>query len=194
MGQSSSETLVRTNINRPRHKTGTHISTVCHNYHMTNTSLTVGPWKFKLHFGSDIVDFDVMKFRQTPSVLSTLRFVAGHQIELQQIITKAIKKEYQKAQTDREAFDPEFVDEILPSVTTDQQLLSLVTPLSVNIFETAKNKYHFVGFEFDCTWDEEHGIGITTYQTKLITHGGASTALTEWVARRAAANRSIKSE
>lgn len=149
-------------------------------------SMLLGSWDFKLHFGSDIVDFDVNKFRKKQSVVATLEYVASHQAELQKAVTKAIKKEYQKALADKEAFDPQFVDEILPPVANDQQLLGLVTPVSINVFETAKDSYHFVGFEFECTWDEEHGIGVVTHKLKVVAHGNASTALTEWVARRAA--------
>jgi hypothetical protein len=40
----------------------------------------------------------------------------------------------------------------------------------------------YVGLEFGCTWDEEHGVGVMTHQGRAVKIGGADTAFLAWVA------------
>lgn len=144
----------------------------------------LGNWKFALHFGSDIVDFDANTFRQKPTVQDTLAYLREHQAELHTPLMAAVKAEYQKAWQDRDAFDPDFVDEILPPIHSDNDLARLIQPLTINIFLAEKAGLHFVGFEFTCSWDEEHGLGILMHQNKVARHGGADVALVESRAKK----------
>lgn len=145
--------------------------------------IKLGNWDFNLKFGSEIADFDVEAFKTKPGVKQTLNYISESQERLLPLITHAIREEYEAAWSDRGAFDKDIVDDILPRVDNDEHLLKLVTPLNLNVFEADKDGYSYVGLEFDCTWDDEHGIGILTYKDKIVRHGGAEVSFTEWMAK-----------
>ena len=46
----------------------------------------------------------------------------------------------------------------------------------IHIMKSGKDNFVNVGYEFGCTWDEEHGLGIMTNNDKLIAIGDAETA------------------
>ncbi len=152
----------------------------------SNTPFQLGPWTFKLHFGSDILDFDAASFKETATVKATLAYIAGHQDEITAELLAAIEAEYTKALKDSDAYEPEELAEVLPPIDTPEDLLELVTPGQINIFETMTDGAHYVGFDFDCTWDDEHGLGVLTHLGQVVSHGSADTANLEWMAEEAA--------
>ena len=42
----------------------------------------------------------------------------------------------------------------------------------------------YVGFEFGCTWDDEHGLGILMHGQRAVEIGGADTAFLLWIAEQ----------
>ena len=40
------------------------------------------------------------------------------------------------------------------------------------------------GYEFGCTWDGEHGLGVLMHGKRVVEVGGADTAFTLWIAKR----------
>lgn len=40
----------------------------------------------------------------------------------------------------------------------------------------------YVGYEFRCTWDEEHGMGVMTHKNRVVAIGGADVSILEWIA------------
>ena len=145
-------------------------------------SLSVGDWTFELLIGLDSPKAASL----TAEVQATLDYIAEHQADLRAALLQAAKAEYDKALQDKDAFDPEDLPDILPPIKNDQDLLRLITPRDANVFATAAQGLHFVGFMFACTWDEEHGIGMLTHGGAVLRHGGGDTAVLEWMAEEAA--------
>jgi hypothetical protein len=52
----------------------------------------------------------------------------------------------------------------------------------VNVHQVQKDGIPYVGFEFACTWDEEHGLGVLMHGTRTVEIGGADTAFLLWLA------------
>jgi hypothetical protein len=46
----------------------------------------------------------------------------------------------------------------------------------------SKDGFAYVGYEFGCTWDDEHGLGFMTHKDRIIDFGGADTSFLTWVA------------
>lgn len=46
----------------------------------------------------------------------------------------------------------------------------------------------YIGYEFGCEWEEEHGLGVLMHGTKVIEVGFAETAHTLWIAGKDAEN------
>ena len=50
----------------------------------------------------------------------------------------------------------------------------------------------YVGYEFGCAWEEEHGLGLMMHQGRIVAMGGADTAILEWIAEKDAQKRAEK--
>jgi len=74
--------------------------------------------------------------------------------------------------------------EKMPDVRREADLRSLVCLHTLNIHQIADTGAPYVGYQFHCTWDEEHGLGILMHGTRPVEVGGADTAILLWVARK----------
>jgi hypothetical protein len=74
--------------------------------------------------------------------------------------------------------------ELMPDVLVETDLRRLIGLHTVHIHQISKNGIPYAGFEFGCTWDEEHGLGILMHGTRPVRIGGADTAFLLWIAER----------
>ncbi len=75
---------------------------------------------------------------------------------------------------------------------TDEDMLKRNFGLySVNIHQLVSGGLPYIGFEFGCAWEEEHGPGVMMHGTRLVAIGDADTALHLWVAQNDAEARSV---
>jgi hypothetical protein len=72
----------------------------------------------------------------------------------------------------------------LPPVASADGLLPLISIRFINVHQISKDGEPYVGFEFDCTWDEEHGLGVLMHGTRVVEVGGADTAFLLWIAEQ----------
>lgn len=59
---------------------------------------------------------------------------------------------------------------------------------AVYVHQASRDRAPYVGVEFSCPWDEEHGLGVLLHGTRVVDIGGADTAFLLWIAERDAAN------
>jgi len=82
--------------------------------------------------------------------------------------------------TDRKArFD--FGDDF-PVIRTDQDLRESVGLYAVNIHQLDVGGMPYVGYEFGCEWEDEHGLGVLMHGTRVVDVGFADTAILLWIA------------
>ena len=55
---------------------------------------------------------------------------------------------------------------------------------AVHVHQVTKDGVPYVGFEFGCTWDDEHGLGILMHGQRAVEIGGADTAFLLWIAEQ----------
>lgn len=72
----------------------------------------------------------------------------------------------------------------LPEVSEPGGLRPLIGLSGVHVLTIAHDGSAYLGFEFGCVWDEEHGAGVMTHRGRVIDTGQADIAFTEWVAER----------
>jgi Domain of unknown function (DUF6985) len=75
-------------------------------------------------------------------------------------------------------------EETLPDITDPSGLRALIGLSNVHVLSVVKDGAAYIGFEFGCAWDEEHGAGVMTHQGRVIAVGQADTAFLEWIAGR----------
>ena len=69
-----------------------------------------------------------------------------------------------------------------PVVSDDQDLRENVGLYSVNVHQLAADGLPYVGFEFGCEWEDEHGLGVLMHGTRVVDVGFADTAFLLWIA------------
>jgi len=84
----------------------------------------------------------------------------------------------------RDKYGPYIDSADLPDVRQPADLERLIGLSTVHILRTAYGRAAYVGFEFGCIWDSEHGLGIMTHEDRVIEMGGADASFLEWIAER----------
>ena len=56
--------------------------------------------------------------------------------------------------------------------------------MAVNVHPIQHQGLPYAGFEFGCTWDDEHGLGVLMHGTRVVKIGGADTAILLWLAKQ----------
>ena len=62
----------------------------------------------------------------------------------------------------------------MPGISTPQELSELLE--LQNIYILLSGKTAKIGFEFSCSWDMEHGLGVMTQSGKVVKIGSGETA------------------
>jgi hypothetical protein len=120
---------------------------------------------------------------------NAFRYLLEHQEALRDALVAAIFEEYPVIR--EHLLGDGFVDESeMPALERSEQLKSHIGLSTVHVLGVVKNNAAYVGFEFGCTWDDEHGLGIMTHQGRIVElpHmgigkvSGADLASEDWMA------------
>ncbi len=71
-----------------------------------------------------------------------------------------------------------------PDTDKPDDLKKVMGLTSVLIHPVSHGGMAYVGYEFGCLWDAEHGLGAMMYQDRVVDLGGADIAILEWIAER----------
>ena len=69
-----------------------------------------------------------------------------------------------------------------PVIRTDQDLRESVGLYAVNVHQVNVGGMPYVGYEFGCEWEDEHGLGVLMHGTRVVDVGFADTAILLWIA------------
>ena len=91
--------------------------------------------------------------------------------ELKDSVYKAILEHYQEESEELRLQFGEEYQHLAPPVENIEELKELVTPIGVYIGELEPTE-EAVGLLFECTWEEEHGLGvlINNWKVEQISH------------------------
>jgi hypothetical protein len=95
-----------------------------------------------------------------------LRFLHANQAAIQQKTLGAMLDELPKLAQIHDFIDR---DDTLFPTTTDIWVLRKYLGLSaIHLMENEKEGFAYAGYQFRCTWDQEHGLGIMTHMDRII--------------------------
>ena len=69
-----------------------------------------------------------------------------------------------------------------PFITDENHLREHVGLYAVNIHQLGVDGVPYIGYEFGCDWEEEHGLGVLMHGTRMVEVGFADTAILFWIA------------
>jgi hypothetical protein len=72
----------------------------------------------------------------------------------------------------------------LPEQMTAEELKQHIGIAYIHLHPVEKDGVGYVGVEFGCSWDDEHGLGVMLHRTAVVDIGGADTSILAWIAER----------
>jgi hypothetical protein len=109
--------------------------------------------------------------------ITSFQHLLDHQKTLREAVLRAVFEQYPRWKKCYAGF----VDEqMMPAISDASALTRLIRPGGVHVMANPKNGFTFIGFEFACKWDEEHGLGVLTHRGTVISTGGADEAFREY--------------
>jgi hypothetical protein len=121
--------------------------------------------------------------------VSAFQYLVEHGDAIRDALVTAIFEEYPVIRERLLAQD--FVEESeMPALQGPEELKAHIGLSTVHVLRVVKNGAAYVGFEFGCTWDEEHGLGVMMHQDRILEFpdmgigrvNGADLASEDWMA------------
>lgn len=73
-----------------------------------------------------------------------------------------------------------FPPENMPALSCSDDLRRLIRPQTLHVMANAKEGFTRIGLSFDCKWDEEHGLGVSTHKGHVVAVGSGEEAFAEY--------------
>lgn len=124
-----------------------------------------------------IVGGDAMTDTLVPAHKKGYDYLVDNQEKVLNLIIKAIYNYYCEVHSDYEEYCPNLV------IENEIDVIANILPEGVYIHNVEKDGISYIGYEFLCSWEEEHGVGIMLHKDSLIDIGYGDTAILSWIAR-----------
>ena len=73
--------------------------------------------------------------------------------------------------------DEDEADRIIPPYVSIEELKKLCGVVNINVYPDDKFSKPFIGVELGCTWEEEHGAGVSLLGDRVLERGNVETAI-----------------
>lgn len=113
--------------------------------------------------------------------IAIAQWVPENQTTQKPVLLSAVLKAYPEF---RQQFFNDFGigenEDDLPIVTSADGLPKLITLEEITIHQISKDGDPYIGYQFSCAWDEEHGLGVLMHNDRIVEIGGSDTAFLLW--------------
>lgn len=112
---------------------------------------------------------------ELPSVaqMNAYKFLKENEVNITQKVIEELFLDYPQIRAVYEGIEPEY----LPEIDQPEDFHRLIKLINVYINSESMDEFSYVGFEFDCLWDIEHGLGVMVHKDKYI---GCNDAEAAW--------------
>ena len=100
-------------------------------------------------------------------------FLLEHGQEVFSAILAALRPYYEEMRPKYLSFLGSKADSLMPAVQSVEQLGRLIDLWHVHVHPWTKDGVGYVGLEFGCTWDQEHGFGVLMHRDRVVSVGSA---------------------
>lgn len=119
--------------------------------------------------------------------VDSVKWVLDNEIQIQKLILNELLEVYPNLQTEY-GYDAEELNQFMPNVSSTSDFQNLISLRSIFVHPLRKDGFPYVGFEFETSWDPEHGLGVLAHENRVVEIGGGDTAMLLWIAERDAKN------
>ena len=113
---------------------------------------------------------------------AAFQFLIEHDKVLRDLVLTEVFRVYPALQA-QYGYDTATGRKIMPKIKKPADLKQLIGLATVHILPVQLEGTAYIGFEFGCTWDVEHGLGVMIHRQRVIEVGGAESAFLEWIAQ-----------
>jgi hypothetical protein len=112
-----------------------------------------------------------------------VQWLLDHEAEVASAVLAGLLAEYPRLQRVY-GYERAEREEYMPDVSSTENFRRLIGVHNVHFLPLVKDGLPYFGYEFGCTWDGEHGLGVLMHGVRVVEVGGAQTAFTLWMARQ----------
>lgn len=104
------------------------------------------------------------------------RFQLEHGPQVVTAVLEALLPYYRQLRADwSDALDDDAdLARAMPEVSDEEDFRSLIGLAVIHVHPYRKDELGYVGLEFGCTWDEEHGLGVMLHGARVVSIGAAA--------------------
>jgi hypothetical protein len=113
--------------------------------------------------------------------IDAYNYAIQNQSSIRESIIRILMEKYPEMKSEY-GYDQDEAEEFMPDVKNKEGFKDLIGLLRVHIMNVFKNGTAYTGYEFTCTWDEEHGFGVMMHKDNVVEMGGADMSFLTWVA------------
>ena len=88
-------------------------------------------------------------------------------------VLKSLQTYYESMRPRYRSFLKGDFESLMPAVSTEEDLAPLIDLREVHIHPWHKDGIGYVGLQFGCSWDQEHGLGLIMHLDRVVDIGGA---------------------
>jgi hypothetical protein len=114
---------------------------------------------------------------------ASVQWVIDHEAEVASAVLEGLLAEYPRLQQVY-GYEGAEREEYMPNVSSTEDFRQLIGLHEVHVHQLQKEGLPYVGYEFGCIWDEEHGLGVLMHGSRVVEVGDAGAAFTLWIAER----------
>jgi hypothetical protein len=133
--------------------------------------------EFTIYIGQGYTDDHVL----TTADANGYSCVSSWAEDYQQQILQKLFEEYPKWKPDY-GYSEEDAKLFMPDVSSVEEFKKLIQLQTVHILPRALDGTAYIGFEFNCKWDVEHGMGAMFHQKRMVDFGMAESSFMLWKA------------
>lgn len=85
---------------------------------------------------------------------------------------------------EQSGYSEEECEQWMPAVHDKEGFKPLISLQSVSVHQVLRDGKPYTGFAFDCTWDQEHGLGFLMHGPRVVDFGDTSSAFLLWIAKK----------
>lgn len=72
-------------------------------------------------------------------------------------------------------------EDLVPEINNISDFKNVLGLSTIHVMDSDKDGIAYLGYEFGCDWDDEHGLGIMMHKERVIEIGQADTSFNSWI-------------
>lgn len=138
-------------------------------------------------FGEGKIFYDIggddPKYRMSSNHKRGLQYISDNQQEILNSMLDELYDRYPELQ-ELYGYTNEEKAEYMPDITDKDELADLITPVSIHVLSVHKDGMPYIGYQFSCDWDREHGLGFMMFRDRVVEMDGADCSFLSWIAKK----------